>query len=138
MLQQHSNNNIRAVPVSVTSSNNAVENSAPSPSSESSESSLVLSSSASSTSSHSVHANPGSIVSHDQVWYQLKFFAKHTAVSTLTAVTTYWEIIFMVNYLSSFQTSLSTLEQKYSILQLHTYSKFLNRYNLSPYRLKAR
>ena len=138
MLQQHSNNNIRAVPVSVTSSNNAVENSAPSPSSESSESSLVLSSSASSTSSHSVHANPGSIVSHDQVWYQLKIFAKHTAVSTLTAVTTYWEIIFMVNYLSSFQTSLSTLEQKYSILQLHTYSKFLNRYNLSPYRLKAR
>ena len=138
MLQQHSNNNIRAVPVSVTSSNNAVENSAPSPSSESSESSLVLSSSASSTSSHSVHANPGSIVSHDQVWYQLNNFAKHTAVSTLAAVTTYWEIIFMVNYLSSFQTSLSTLEQKYSILQLHTYSKFLNRYNLSPYRLKAR
>ena len=83
MLQQHSNNNIRAVPVSVTSSNNAVENSAPSPSSESSESSLVLSSSASSTSSHSVHANPGSIVSHDQVRYRLKFFAKHNAVSNV-------------------------------------------------------
>ena len=83
VLQQHSNNNIRAVPVSVTSSNNAVENSAPSPSSESSESSLVLSSSASSTSSHSVHANPGSIVSHDQVRYRLKFFAKHNAVSNV-------------------------------------------------------
>ena len=50
----------------------AVEASAPSPSSESSESSLVLSS-ASSTSSHSAHANPGSIVSHDQVCIKSSF-----------------------------------------------------------------